>query len=175
VVGLKTTDLKPELEPIAAEADRLHESAKYSSQGQFEQAKLWRGLNAVLGIPAASLAAVSGGTGLASHGDGTLPAILALLAAGFGAVLTTVNASRRMTQAQASANAYLEIQTAIRQFLTIDLTRMTFEEARAELATLTQRRDEVNKTSDPPSWYSYWRSQRNIRRGGQDYDMDKGK
>jgi hypothetical protein len=161
------------LESIAAEADRLHESAAYSAQGQFEQAKLWRGLNAGLGVPAATLAAISGGTGLASKGNGTTPAILALLAAAFGAVLTTVNASRRMTQAQASGNAYLEIQTAARQFLTIDLAHMAFEEAREQLSVLTQRRDEVNKTSDPPSRYAYWRARNNIKQGGQDYEADK--
>jgi hypothetical protein len=169
------TGLSSELEAIAAEADRLHESALWSAQGQFEQAKLWRSLNAVLGVPAAVLAAVSGGTGLASSGNGTTPAILALLAAAFGATLTTVNASRRMTQAQAGANAYLEIQTAARQFLTVDLPTLDWQAAREQLTTLTQRRDEVNKTADPPGWYAYWRAKRNLTSGGQDYKVDKAR
>lgn len=43
--------------PIAEEADRIHESALYSAQGQFEQAKLWRMINLLLGVPGAALAA----------------------------------------------------------------------------------------------------------------------
>ncbi|MCA1604373.1 MAG: SLATT domain-containing protein [Acidobacteria bacterium] len=165
-------DIPDELQPIAAEADRIYESALYSAQGQFEQAKLWRLLNLALGVPAAALAAVSGGTGLAGKGS-TVPGVLALLAAAFGATLTTVNASRRMTQAQASANAYLELQTAARQFLTIDLVSMSREPARETLRSLTDTRDELNKTADPPSRYAYWLAGRNIKRGGQTYEADK--
>lgn len=102
-----------------------------------------------------------------------MPGILALIAAGFGATLTTVNASRRMTQAQASANAFLQLQTAARQFLTIDLAGMSRDEAREALRNLTNSRDELNKTADPPSRYAYWLSKRNIKKGGQDYEADK--
>lgn len=171
-MSLLPKNLSPELQTVADEADRIHQSALYSAQGQFEQAKLWRLLNLILGVPAAALAAVSGGTGLAGRG-GAVPGILALIAAGFGATLTTVNASRRMTQAQASANAFLQLQTAARQFLTIDLAGMSRDEAREALRNLTNSRDELNKTADPPSRYAYWLSKRNIKKGGQDYEADK--
>jgi hypothetical protein len=171
-MSLVPENLSPELRTIAAEADRIHEAALYSAQGQFEQAKLWRLLNLVLGVPAAALAAVSGGTGLAGHG-GAVPGVLALIAAGFGATLTTVNASRRMTQAQASANAFLQLQTAARQFVTIDLADLSRDDARDALRNLTNSRDELNKTADPPSRYAYWLSQRNIDNGGQDYEADR--
>ncbi|MPZ91860.1 MAG: SLATT domain-containing protein [Actinobacteria bacterium] len=158
--------------PIAREVDRLHESAMWSSQAQFEQMKLWRSMNMLLGVPAAVLAAVSGGTGLAADQATTVPSVLALLAAGFGAGLTTLNPSRRVSQAQASANAYLELQTEARQLLTIDSAVSSREDARDRLATLTARRDEVNKTADPPSLYARWRADRNIGRGGQTYEAD---
>ncbi len=48
------------------ELDRLEESAMFSSQAQFEQAKHWRRVNYVLGIPATGLAAANGGTELAT-------------------------------------------------------------------------------------------------------------
>ncbi|MER6117302.1 SLATT domain-containing protein [Streptomyces sp. NPDC001743] len=158
---------------IAQEADRIHESALWSSQGQFEQAKLWRAINLTLGVPAAVLGAVAGGTALA--GDvGVWPGFLALAAAAFSATLTTVNASRRMTQAQASANAYLQLQTQARQFLIIDLIEMSREDARDTLRNLTNTRDELNKTSDPPGRMAYRRSRRNIGSGGQTYATDAG-
>jgi hypothetical protein len=158
---------------IAQEADRLHESALWSSQGQFEQAKLWRLINLILGVPAAALAAVSGGTALG--GDSTVwPGVLALGAAALSATLTTVNASRRMTQAQASANAYLQLQTAVRQFLTIDMADMSRDDAREGLRGLTNTRDELNKTSDPPGRMAYGLAKRNIGDGGQTYSTDEG-
>lgn len=158
---------------IATEADRIHESALYSAQGQFEQAKLWRLLNLLFGVPAAVLAAISGGTSLSGH-LGPLVGILALIAAALSATMTTVNASRRMTHAQASANAYLQLQTAARQFLTIDLASMTHEDARETLRNLTNTRDELNKTADPPSRLAYKRSAKNITGGGQSYAVDEG-
>jgi hypothetical protein len=164
--------LSPELQPLAQEVDRIHESALYSAQGQFEQAKLWRGINLLLGAPAAAAAAVAGGTGLSGHA-GYWPGILALIAAALSATLTTLNASRRMTQSQASGNAYLQLQTAARQLLSIDIVTMTRDEARTELRNLTNSRDELNKTADQPSRFAYWLAQRNVKKGQQTYQVDE--
>lgn len=170
-VSLIPNDIPESHRAMAQEADRIHESALWSAQGQFEQAKLWRLINLMLGVPAAGMAAVSGGTALA--GDvGVWPGVLALAAAAFSATLTTVNASRRMTQAQASANAYLQLQTAARQFLVVDLVDMSREDARDTLRNLTNTRDELNKTADPPGRLAYRLSSRNINSGGQSYGVD---
>src|SRR5690606_31726837 len=88
-------DIPSELEPSAKEIHRVHESAVWNSQGHFEQMKLWRAMNMVLGVPASVLAAIAGGTGLAATQATSVPGILALTAAGFGAALTTLNPSRR--------------------------------------------------------------------------------
>jgi hypothetical protein len=165
-------DLTPDLLPIAKEVHRLHETVLWSGQGQFEQMKFWRAMNAVFGVPAAVLAAVSGGTGLAAHKLTPTPAILALIAAGLGAALTTLNPSRRVSQAQAAANAYLELQTAARQLLTVDLRDSSREDAREQLATLTARRDEVNRTADPPGIYAHWRARGSIKKGRQNHEVD---
>jgi len=171
-VSLIPDDIPSSHEPIAKEADRIHESAESSAQNQFEQAKMWRLINLVLGVPAAGLAAVSGGTGLSGHG-GTTAGVLALVAAALSATLTTVNASRRMTQAQSSANAYLQLQTAARQFVTVDLMDMSRDEAREALRNLTNSRDELNKTADPPGRIAYWLAKKNLRKGGQRYAVDE--
>ncbi len=170
-MSLIPPDIPESHRTIAAEADRIHESALWSSQGQFEQAKFWRLVNLLFGVPAAVLAAISGGTSLSGH-LGAWAGVLALLAAACSAVMTTVNASRRMTHAQASANAYLELQTAARQFLTIDLASMTYEDASESLRNLTNTRDELNKTADPPGRLAYKRSIKNITGGGQTYEAD---
>ncbi|ADT99182.1 hypothetical protein Mspyr1_25480 [Mycolicibacterium gilvum Spyr1] len=160
---------------LAEEVHRIHESVAWSAQTQFEQLKLWRGMNMILGVPAAILAAISGGTGLAQHHAATVPAVLALISAGFGAALTTLNPSRRASQAQAAANAYLELQTAARQLLLVDLNNLSGDGPRDKLAELTVRRDEVNRTADPPGRYAHWRARRNVRKGGQAYEVDAEK
>lgn len=161
--------LENSLLPLADEINRIHESCLWSAQSQFEQMKLWRSLNLVFGVPAAALAAIAGGTGLAGN-KSQVPGVLALISAGFGAALTTLNPSRRVTQSQASANAYLELQTESRQLLIVKLKTLSLHNAVVELETLTKRRDDTNKTADPPSTYAYWRAKRNItKNGGQTY------
>lgn len=175
-------DLDAALRAIGLEALRIHESAEWSAQGQFEQAKIWRRLNLWLGAPAAIAAALAGSAGLSQTDDSTIlgvrtatvAALLALLAAAFSATLTTINASRRMTQAQSSANAYLQLQTEARQFATIDLEHMSYEDARQGLEAITSSRNELNKTADPPGRIAYRRAGRNLNDdGGQSYAVDQ--
>jgi hypothetical protein len=168
----RPANLPPELAPIADEVERIHESALWSTQGQFEQMKLWRVANWIFGVPAAALAAIAGGTGLAGSANATVPAVLALISAGLGAALTTLNPSRRVTQAKSSGDAWLELQTAARQLLTIDLAHLSYDQAREELEKLTVRRGEIAHTADPPSKYAYWCSRKNIEQGDQDYGTD---
>ncbi|MCX4860760.1 SLATT domain-containing protein [Streptomyces canus] len=157
-----------------AEFRRLEESAMYSAQTQFEEAKRWRALHWLLGVPATLLAAVSGTTALVESTGGTPAGILALVSAGLGAVLTTVNAPQRAGQAAASANAYLEIQTAARQHREIDLPDWPLGDAREALAALTARRDAQNTQAEVPSRRAYRRAQANLRAGSQTYAVDEG-
>jgi hypothetical protein len=165
-------DIPKDLMPIASELHRLHESCLLSAQGQFELGKQWRAANLVLGVPAAVLAAIAGGTGLAASGKSVKSSVYALFAAGFGAALTTLNPSRRVALAQASANAYLEIQTSARQCLTIDLKKADYKVSRERLDKLTAKRDEINRTAEPPNFFARWRANRNVENGGQDYEAD---
>jgi hypothetical protein len=157
---------------INAELMRLEESAMFGAQMQFEQTKYWRGVNLGLGLPASVLAAVSGATALAATAGRIAAGILALAAAGFGALLTTVNASFRTNQASAAGNGYLAIQTAARQARKIDLPDMPLGDARTVVAELSDRLDEQNKGSAPPSRRVYRKAKDNIEGGGQSYAVD---
>ena len=160
---------------IEIELKRIEESAMYSSQSQFEQAKFWRSINLILGVPAAVLAAIAGATGLAAATNRVTAAYLALAAAGLGALVTTLNTNRRSTQAHSAANAYLEVQTTSRQLYEIDLPNSTYQEARTQLQELTARRDEINKTADIPAFYAYWKGKKNIKKDRQKNKVDKKK
>ncbi|WP_084436729.1 SLATT domain-containing protein [Aldersonia kunmingensis] len=174
--------LSSELRDIGAEALRIHESAVYSSQSQFEQAKIWRALNIWLGAPAAVAAALAasailGGTEqtlvFGIKGD-LLAGLLALLSAALSSILTTVNASRRTTQCQASGNAFLQLQTEARQLILVDLKHLSFEDGRGKLESITNSRNELLKTADPAGRFAYLKAKKNIEKlGGQSYAVDK--
>ncbi|MFC7933397.1 SLATT domain-containing protein [Streptomyces cinereoruber] len=157
---------------LDAEFRRLEESAMWSAQCQFEEGKRWRATHWALGLPATLLAAVAGTTALVESTGATAAGILALLSAGLGAVLTTVNAPQRASQAVAAANVYLSIQTAARQHREIDLPGWSPAEAREALAALTTRRDEQNAGVDPPSRRAYRKARANLDAGGQSYAVD---
>ncbi|WP_257226411.1 SLATT domain-containing protein [Rhodococcus opacus] len=159
----------------------MHESALYSAQYQLEQAKIWRAINLWLGAPAAVSAALAGSAILSSSDNGTLlgasnelgAGLLALFSAALSSILTTVNASRRTTQSQASGNAFLQLQTESRQFILVDLKHLSFDDARARLESITTSRNELNSTADPVGRLAYWKAKRNIEKsGGQTYAVD---
>jgi hypothetical protein len=159
-------------EALEKELRRIEEAVTYSAQSQFEQAKIWRGTNLFVGGPAAVLAAVSGATGLASATNRTFAAVTALVAAGLGAIVTTLNAAHRADAAHVAANAYLSLQTDARQMRKLDLPGLDFTTARARVAELTTRQQDVNTTSDIPARVAYALGKRNVTKNRQTYEVD---
>ena len=90
---------------IVKEAKRIHEAAMWSAQSQFEQAKIWSNRNTWLGIPSTGLSAVAGVGGLADIIGNVWTGSLAIAASFLTAILTTLNYSKKVDQAHASANA----------------------------------------------------------------------
>jgi hypothetical protein len=158
---------------ISDELERIEEGALYSSNSQFEQAKQWRGVNLALGIPASVLAAIAGGTALATTAGRVAAGVIALIAAGLGAVLTTLNAARRSEQAHISGNAYLALRNDARRARMIDLAGQSFDDARQALAELAARESEINDGAAIPSWMAFQRGKKNIERGGTTYEVDR--
>jgi hypothetical protein len=154
------------------EFKRLEEDARFSAQGQFEQAKQWRLINRLLSVPSSVLAAISGATALAITDASIFVGVLALIAAGLGAALSSLDAGYRSTQATAAANEYLAIQTRARQIYQLYLSNLTFTQARDELEYLTSRQEKQNKLAEPPARRAYKNAQSNIEEGGQTYEAD---
>jgi hypothetical protein len=158
---------------IETELSNIEESAKWSSQGQFEQAKLWRATHLVVGVPAATLAAVAGATALASTASRVAAGIVALVAAGLSAVAASLDAAGRAEGAQTAGNRYLAVQTAARVARDIDLPRQDLDTARKTVGELLARHDEINAEAAVISKYAYRRAGRNIVAGGQTYATEK--
>ncbi|MFE2681865.1 SLATT domain-containing protein [Streptomyces mirabilis] len=159
-------------EQLSKEGKRVEESAMWSGQGQFEQAKIWRGANLTLGTPATALAAIAGAASLVSTAGRYWAAAAALISAALSAVMTSLGLARRIEQAQTAANAYLALQQDARVFYEVDLPTMEYDEARATLGELIARQQEVNKSAPIPAKRAYRRARKNISAGGQSYAVD---
>jgi hypothetical protein len=157
---------------IVEELKRQEEDATYASQSQFEMSKFWRWWHWLLGIPAAVLAAVAGFTGLASVTGRVPAAILALIAAAFGGILTTVEPNKRLKQCQAAATAYNEVRVTARQTRRVELPGLSAEEARSQLHDLTEQKLQVDRIAEPPNTYAFWRARKNIERGRLKHEVD---
>ncbi len=160
-------------EAMRKEAKRIHESAEHSAQNQFEYAKTWRSVDRWLGSVAALLAAIAGAGGLAKVFSAQWAGLIALAAAGAGAVATSLGAPKTKTLAHASGNAYLALQQDCRTFIEVDLDYLPIQEARDTLSKLVARHQELNVTAEIPSKRARKKAKKNIEAGGQTYEADK--
>ena len=157
---------------LIKEAERIHESALYSGQTQFEYSKSWRTVDRWLGAVSAGVAAVAGVTGLASILPAPTVGLVAISAAGLGAVASSLGAPKTKTQAHASANAYLALQQDARIFINVDVNNLPLSEARDRLANLVSRVQELNATAEIPSSRAWKRAKKGVEAGSQQYEVD---
>ena len=161
-----------QLKEIVEELKRQEEDATYASQSQFEMSKFWRWWHWLLGIPTAVLAAIAGFTGLASVAGRVPAAILALIAAVLGGILTTVEPNKRLKQCQAAGAAYNEVRVTARQTRRVELPSLSIEEALTQLHDLTEQKLQVDRIAEPPNSYAFWRARKNIERGRLAHEVD---
>lgn len=157
---------------IVNEAKRVHEASMWSSQSQFEQAKIWSRRNNFLGIPSTGLAAVAGVGGLADLFGNVWTGALAITASFLTAILTTLNYSKKVDQAHSSANAYLALQQDARIFIEVDSKSGNAKTLREGLSELVARQQEINSTAQIPSPKARNRAEKNINDGRQRYEVD---
>jgi hypothetical protein len=158
---------------IGKEAERILESAAYASETQFEYAKRWRRVDRWIGSAAAALAAVAGVGGLSQVLSARWAGLIAVLAAGTGAVAASISAPQTKEKAAGSATAYRALQQDVRIFLMVDLPALTDEDARGKLQQLVERHQQLNRAADVPSASAWKRAKRSIEQGAQHYKIDK--
>ena len=160
------------LVPIGEELSRLEESARYSAQVQFEAAKSWHRWNLTLGVPASIFGLFASGAAFTEKFDAWIVGTGALIGAALAGTMTVLGAERRATRAKTCANTFHDIQDDARRLLTIDLSGMDQDEARAGLTVLTDRYSETRQTADAPARTFYNRAKSNLTEGGQRFAID---
>jgi hypothetical protein len=161
---MSDTDLREEIQPtgatragwsvaVSAELHRIEDACVRGAREQGETARLWRGVNLMLGAAAVLMSGVAGSLVLATGSLDPVAGGLALGAALLTTIISMVGPARRETQATEAAKAYQTVQTLTRQACRVDLPGQRFEQARQSLADLTERWHTVNRAAVPvPRW-----------------------
>jgi hypothetical protein len=142
---------------------RVQRNAHFTANIQFAHASIWRGVDLLLNIPTAALAAVAGSIALSTSSNSRIVGILALAAAVLGALSTALDSVRRQIGARDCGNSALEVRNAARQFLVVDVNNVEVWQARDELRKLTLRLDEIHRIADPPSRLAMFLGRRSAR------------
>jgi hypothetical protein len=161
-----------DLIPVGEELARLEESARWSSQTQFEAAKAWQRWNFRLGVPASVFGLFSGGAAFSDSFPSWVVGTGALVGAALAGTMTVLAAERRAQRGKTCANTFHDIQDDARRLLLIDLATLTADEARAQLTSLTDRYSETRHAADAPNRRAYTRASENILKGGQQFAID---
>ena len=162
----------PVMTEINAEAQRVHEAALWASECQYANCKIWRTAGSIISVAAAVAAGVAGVAGLADLITVQWAGGIAIASAAIGAVNSSLGAARIAADSTVAGNQYRNLQQDARVFRNIELRALADSEAREELHQLISRQQELNVSAPVPSGLARWMAKRNIKRGGQDYEVD---
>ncbi len=165
--------MDPELTAaLSTESHRVEEDCLYSGRGHFEAAAFWGRAHYRIGVPAAVLAAVAGGSAVANNV--TLAAGVGLLVTALSALAVFLNPSDRSHQHHAAGTRFNEVRNKTRVFREIDL-RSGADPAPLvqELRALGAARDELNKASPQIPRWAFERARKSIQAGETLYSVDK--
>lgn len=158
---------------IRDEASRIHESAVFSAQGQFEAAKVWGTVHWSLGGFVAVISALSAVLTFASEVQ-MLSGALAVLAALAAAVLTTGRPDRLAERAAARGNDYTALRNDVRRLLSVHAPNDSISALRKRLDGIAGRAAGLDQEADPIPRFAYKAAKRNIEGdGGQTFRADR--
>lgn len=157
---------------VRDEASRIHESAVYSAQGQFEAGKVWRAANWGLGGLAAVISALSAVMTFAADAR-AIGGGLAVVGALAAAVLTTSRPDRLAERAVTRGNDYTALRNAARRLLYVQVPNDSIPALRKALDGLAERAVEIDQAADPIPRFAYKAAKRNVEcDGGQTFRAD---
>lgn len=163
------TDL---LTKLSAEAHRIEEDSEHSAKGHFNAAERWGRYHLAIGLPAAILAAIAGGTAFAD-----LPEVagsLAILSTAMTTVLTFLKPSEHAENHKAVAGQYLALRNQTRLFRELDLEATSDPDlVKKRLVELASTRDDLNQASPGISRKDYEKAKADIDKGHSQYRVDK--
>lgn len=157
---------------LADEAQRIEEDTEHSAKGHFNAAERWGTYHLCLGLPAAVLAAVAGGTAFSNLPE--LAGSLAILSTALTTVLTFLKPSEHAENHKAVAGQYLSLRNQTRIFRKIELEdNSDIDNAKARLIELSNARNELNQTSPGIPRGDYEKAKADIDQGRGQHLVDR--
>lgn len=150
---------------VAVEAALIEKNAYYASEAQFVASSLWSATHLWVTIPAAILAAIAGGTALATTAGRLVAGGVALAAAALSAISASLGAPARVAQHESAGSSFLALRNAARVFRLVALPQMSYGDARAKLTSLEAQHDEITSHAALTGRLAWWLARRHIDAG----------
>jgi hypothetical protein len=164
---------QPIKEKIIKECGRIEEDTEHSSKAHYNAAEFWSHINLLLGLPAALLGAVAGGTSAADGAQATVTAT-AFLATAFITCLTFLKPGEKSDAHKNAGNLYQTLRNKTRLFREIEFDDTLADvDAKKKLMLLVERRDELNSTMPTIPRKAYEKAKKDIDDGNAKYLVDK--
>ena len=160
-------------EKISNECARIEEDSEHSFKGHYNAAEFWGHINLLLGLPAALLGAVAGGTS-ATDGSQAIVTGTAFLATALITCVTFLKPSEKSDSHKNAGNLYQSLRNQTRLFRELELVEtLPDEEAKKRLVALASRRDELNASMPYIPRKAYEKAKQDIDDGRAEYKVDK--
>jgi len=162
-------------EEIIKEANRIEESALYSSKGHFSAASFWGNFHIWLGIPIVILAAIAGASFISKvDNNNVIGGVISLIIAVMSAVVTFLNPNERRSAHFNAGNDYNSLQNKVRIFRTIECWEKESDHVLSErLKDFSDQKDKLNRASPQIPWWAYRKAKKGIEAGEAEYRVDK--
>ena len=158
------------MDGLRRESLRLEEDCTYSSRGHFEAERSWSRVHHWIGVPAAL---IGGGAGVSAFNQETLLAgSLAVVTAALAALATFLNPSARAAEHHAAGTKYLSLRNESRFLRETWPNPSDVVSFRDTLASMVQRRNELNESSPPVPRHAFNAARKRIAEGEANYQVD---
>ncbi|MGB0833915.1 MAG: SLATT domain-containing protein [Psychrobium sp.] len=158
---------------IISECKRVEEDTEHSFKSHYNAAEFWSNINLFLGLPAALLGAIAGGTSAADGAQATVTAA-AFLATAFVTCLTFLKPGVKADAHKNAGDLYQTLRNKTRLFREIELDDSIPDiDAKKKLIALVDRRDELNSIMPTIPRKAYEKAKKDIDAGRAKYAVDK--
>jgi len=176
-ISQRTADImeQNEREKFIREAKRIEEDSLLSSKGHFYAAQFWTNIHLWIGIPAAVLAAIAGGSALSQFDYHEIVAgTLAIIAAALAALATFLNPNEKAAAHLSVGNQYNTLRNNSRIFHEIYIgSCQNGQDAIQEIRDMNDQRNNLNQTSPQIPRWSFSKARKGIEEGEARYMVDK--
>lgn len=158
---------------IHDECLRIEEDAEHSFKGHFNASAFWAGINLWLGLPAAVLGAIAGGTSAADGSQATITGT-AFLASALVTCLTFLKPNEKSDSHKNAGAFYQALRNKTRLYRELEIRESSdIDMLKKSLYELVNRRDELNTSMPSIPRASYEKAKKDIDAGRSQYYIDK--